>query len=57
MSKDVQTAKKVRNKLLANGYQYLRSKGSHEIYGKGKHRAVVTKKLNKMIAERIIKTM
>ena len=45
------------NKLLAdNGFELVRTRGSHYIYKRGKEEAVTNKKPNKMMARRLIKT-
>ena len=42
--------------LIDNGFEYVRCNGDHWIYKRGNEVAVVNKKLNKMVARRLIKT-
>lgn len=41
--------------LQGNGYKYIRTNGSHRIFSNGRNTAVLNKKVNKMVALRIIK--
>lgn len=38
-----------------NGYEYVRTTGGHSIYKRGVSEISVPKKINKMIAQRLIK--
>ena len=42
--------------LMNNGFVYVRQNGDHAIYKRGDELAVVNKKMNKMVARRLIKT-
>ena len=48
-------AKKMKKILRANGYEYIRCKGSHFIYSDGTNTIAVNKDLNCMVARRLIK--
>lgn len=48
-------SEKLVEKLIANGYEYKRCKGSHFIYGDGSRTVSVPKDLNKMIYKRLVK--
>ena len=48
-------AKEMKKILRANGYDYIRCKGSHFIYSNGKNTIAVNKDLNCMVARRLIK--
>lgn len=41
--------------LKNNGYNYIRTNGSHQLYRKGNASVVVPIHLNRMIAQRLIK--
>ena len=41
--------------LLDNGFEYASCKGDHKKFRRGRESVVVNKKLNKMVARRIIK--
>lgn len=42
--------------LLDNGFEYVSCNGDHKKFRKGKVTVVVNKKLNRMVARRILKT-
>lgn len=48
-------AKTMRKILVRNGYQCVRSKGSHFIYSDGTNTISVNKDLNCMVARRLLK--
>lgn len=48
-------AKAMKKILRDNGYEYLRSKGSHFMYSNGIYTVAVNKDLNAMVAKRLIK--
>jgi predicted RNA binding protein YcfA (HicA-like mRNA interferase family) len=41
--------------LRNNGYELLRCRGDHFVYNKDSHKVVVNRKLNMMVARRLIK--
>ena len=41
--------------LLDNGFEYASCKGDHKKFRRGKEMVVVNKKLNKMVARRLLK--
>ena len=41
--------------LLDNGFEYSSCKGDHKKFRRGKETVVVNKKLNKMVARRLLK--
>lgn len=41
--------------LKANGYEYVRAKGSHFMYSNGQYTIAINKDLNCMVAKRLIK--
>lgn len=41
--------------LLNNGFEYVSCKGDHKKFRRGRESVVVNKKLNKMVARRLIK--
>ncbi len=49
-------AKHMKKVLYANGYMYMRCRGSHFIYSNGVNTMAVNKDLNAMVAKRLIKT-
>ena len=49
------SAKDMERILRKNGYEHLRTKGSHRIYSNGVHTTVVNLKLKRSIALAIIK--
>ena len=49
-------ARHMKKLLYANGYTFMRCKGSHFIYSDGTNMIVVNKDLNAMVATRLIKT-
>jgi len=42
--------------LLDNGFEYASCKGDHKKFRRGNEIVVVNKKLNKMVARRLLKT-
>ena len=48
-------AKEMKKILRANGYDFIRCKGSHFMYSNGKNTIAVNKDLNCMVARRLIK--
>jgi len=42
--------------LLDNGFEYVSCKGDHKKFRRGNETVVVNKKLNKMVARRLLKT-
>lgn len=48
-------AKEMKKILRANGYVFIRCKGSHFMYSNGKNTIAVNKDLNCMVARRLIK--
>lgn len=48
-------AKEMKKILRANGYEYIRCKGSHFMYSNGTNTIAVNKDLNCMVARRLIK--
>lgn len=45
----------MQRRLKANGYEFVRQRGSHMIYRKGDHEVTVNLKLHKVVAKRLIK--
>lgn len=41
--------------LLKNGFEFVSSKGSHKKYKRGNQTVVINQKINRMIAQRLIK--
>lgn len=41
--------------LLKNGFKFVSSKGSHKKYKRGNQTVVINQKINRMIAQRLIK--
>lgn len=41
--------------LLSNGFEYVSCKGDHKKFRRGNETVVVNKKLNKMVARRLLK--
>lgn len=41
--------------LIHNGYELLRTKGDHYIYGNGKNTVTINRHINRMVAQRLIK--
>ena len=50
------SSKEFKRILMDNGFEFVRHNGDHAIYKRGGETAVVNKKLNKMVARRLIKT-
>ena len=48
-------AKEMKKILRANGYDFIRCKGSHFMYSNGKNTIAINKDLNCMVARRLIK--
>lgn len=48
-------AREMKRILRANGYEYIRAKGSHFMYSNGIYTVAVNKDLNYMVARRLIK--
>lgn len=42
--------------LLDNGFEYVSCKGDHKKFRRGNETVVVNKKLNRMVARRLLKT-
>lgn len=42
--------------LLDNGFEYVSCKGDHKKFRRGDETVVVNKKLNRMVARRLLKT-
>ena len=51
------TSREFKKLLRKNGYVYVRSKGSHDIYKNDKNTVAVPVRLNRMIAQRLIKEL
>lgn len=49
------TASEAESLLLQSGFKYLRSKGSHRIYGKGEFRVTVPFHAGKVLHPKIVK--
>lgn len=47
----------MQRRLRANGYEFVRQRGSHMIYRKGNSEIVVNLKLNKMVKRRLEREM
>lgn len=48
-------AREMKKILKANGYEYVRAKGSHFMYSNGQYTITINKDLNCMVAKRLIK--
>ena len=50
------SSKEFKRILMDNGFEFVRCNGDHYIYKRNNETAVVNKKLNKMVARRLLKT-
>ena len=51
----VYNSREARRVIMRNGYEYQYSRGDHDYFVKENRKIVVTRKLNRMIWERLVK--